>query len=232
MTLASSLQFDLLTLDEVARLQRTQTIHVAIYARVSTSDGKQDVENQLLELRRFAASQRWSIFQEYIDHESGKTADGAQFQQLFKDGSQRRFDVVLFWSLDRFTREGALPTLQHLNLLSSYRVGFRSFAEPYLDSCGFVKDAIIAILGTIAKQERVRISERVKAGLARSRENGTRSGKEIGRPRVVFRRDEVREMRLQGLSWRSISRRAGVSVASVRRACGSPAEAGERFFDA
>ena len=52
--------------------------------------------------------------------------------------------------------------VQRLNLLSNYGVGFRSLAEPYLDSCGFFKDAIIAILGTIAKQERVRISERVK----------------------------------------------------------------------
>jgi len=204
--------------------QKTQTVQVAIYARVSTSDGKQDVENQLMDLRRFAESQGWSIFHEYIDHESGKTADRSQFRQLFKDASQRRCHVILFWSLDRFTREGALPTLQHLNLLSSYGVGFRSFSETYLDSCGMFRDAIIAILGTIAKQERVRISERVKAGLARARQNGTRSGKEIGRPRVVFRRDEVREMRLQGLSWRTISRRAGVSFASVRRACNGPRE--------
>jgi len=41
---------------------------------------------------------------------SGKSADRPQFRQLFKDASQRRLDVVLSWSLDRFTREGALPT--------------------------------------------------------------------------------------------------------------------------
>ena len=80
---------------------------------------------------------------------------------MMADAAQRQFDVVLFWALDRFTREGALETLQHLNWLGSYGVGFRSFTEPYLDSCGIFKDAVIAILGTIAKQERVRISERV-----------------------------------------------------------------------
>ena len=76
--------------------QKTESTRVAIYARISTSDGKQDVKNQLLELRRFAESQEWSIFQEYIDHKkSGKSADRPQFRQLFKDASQRRLDVVL-----------------------------------------------------------------------------------------------------------------------------------------
>jgi DNA invertase Pin-like site-specific DNA recombinase len=86
--------------------------------------------------------------------------------------------------------------LQHLNALSSYGVGFRSFAEPYLDSCGIFKDAVIAILGTIAKQERLRISQRVRAGLERARISGTRSAKAIGRPRKVFDRAAI-----LNLSW-------------------------------
>jgi hypothetical protein len=53
--------------------------------------------------------------------------------------------VVLFSALDRFTREGALETLKYLDQLSGYGVGYRSFTEPYLDSCGVFKDAIIAI---------------------------------------------------------------------------------------
>ncbi len=199
----------------------------AIYARVSTADKGQEVENQLAELRRFAASQGWEIAGEYIDHETGKHADRPQFRGLFSDASKRRFDVVLFWALDRFTREGALETLQHLNTLSSYGVGFRSYAEPYLDSCGIFKDAVIAILGTIAKQERLRISQRVRAGLDRARANGTRTGQPIGRPKVVFRRDNVAELRESGVSWREIARRTGVSVRTVRRTLGAePARPG------
>ena len=180
-------------------------MRTAIYARVSTADKGQEVENQLAELRRFAALQGWTVYAEYIDHETGKHADRPRFRALFNDASQRRFDVVLFWALDRFTREGALEALQHLNLLGSYRVGFRSFTEPYLDSCGIFKDAVIAILGTIAKQERLRISQRVRAGLERARTNGTRSGRGIGRPKVVFRRDTVAELRASGISWREIA---------------------------
>jgi DNA invertase Pin-like site-specific DNA recombinase len=59
---------------------------------------------------------------------------GEQFRRLFEDASRREFNVVLFWELDRFTREGPLETLQHLNVLSNYGVAFRSFTEPYTSS--------------------------------------------------------------------------------------------------
>lgn len=193
-------------------------MRVAIYTRVSTKDRGQDTANQLDQLREFCRVQNWTIVSEFEDHDSGGKADRIQFQVMLADAAQRRFDVVLFWALDRFSREGALETLQHLDRLNSYGVGFRSFTEPYLDSCGFFKDAVIAILGSIAKQERVRISERVRAGLIRAKAQGTKSGKPIGRPKLVIARDQVVELRASGLSWGEIARRTGVSVASVRRA--------------
>jgi DNA invertase Pin-like site-specific DNA recombinase len=169
-------------------------------------------------MRRFSESQHWTITGEYIDHESGARADRQRFRQLFQDASRREFDVVLFWALDRFTREGPLETLQHLDLLSSYGVAFRSFTEAYLDTCGVFREAVIAILGTIAKQERIRTSERVRAGLDRARKHGTASGRPIGRPRAVFRRDKVADLRAAGLSWSEISMELGVAASTCRAA--------------
>jgi DNA invertase Pin-like site-specific DNA recombinase len=188
-------------------------MRVAIYARVSTIDKGQDTENQLAELRRYATAQGWEI-KEFIDHVSGKHADRDAFQAMFTAAERREIDVVLFWSLDRFSREGVLPTLKHLERLTACGVGYRSFTEQYLDSCGMFKDAIISILATLAKQERVRISERTKAGLARAAAQGRRGG----RPVHVFRRDLAQEMRSQGLSWREIGKRIGVPFATVRSA--------------
>jgi len=196
-------------------------MRAAMYARVSTADGRQDTENQLAELRRFASTQGWEIAAEYIDHESGGRADRREFCQMFTDAAQRQFDVLLFRALDRLTREGALETLQYLNRLSSYGVGFRSFTEPYLDSCGIFKDAVIAILGVIAKQERIRMSERVRAGLNRAKERGTRSGNPVGRPKVIFDWEKVADLRNQGRSWREIARACDAGVTTVRRAYGS-----------
>jgi DNA invertase Pin-like site-specific DNA recombinase len=168
-------------------------------------------------MTRFIESQGWER-RDFIDHQSGKTAQRPQLQALFAAAARREVDVVVFWSLDRFTREGALATLQHLALLGSYGVRFRSFTEPYLDSCGLWGDAIIAILGTIAKQERVRIVERVKAGIERARTAGTKSGTPIGRPPVVFDRAQILQRRARGESWRSIASALKVGVGTVRRA--------------
>jgi DNA invertase Pin-like site-specific DNA recombinase len=105
---------------------------IAIYARVSTD--KQDNENQLVQLREFAAKQGWNVFAEYVDRESGAKSDRVEFQRMFTDASRRKFDLVLFWALDRLSREGVLQTLQHLNRLENHGVGFRSFTEQYFDS--------------------------------------------------------------------------------------------------
>ena len=129
-------------------------MRIALYARVSTKDKGQDTENQLSQLREFAAAQGWTVVHEYIDRTTGKHSDRDQFQKLFADASKRKFDLVLFWSLDRFSREGVLETLNHLRRLEAAGVGFRSLTEQYLDSCGIFKDAVLSILATIAKQER------------------------------------------------------------------------------
>lgn len=144
-------------------------MRVALYARVSTFDKGQDNDNQLLVLREYCLKQGYEVVKEYCDHVTGSRGDRKGFRELYKDASRRRFDLVLFWSLDRFTREGVLETLQRLKELDHYGVYWRSYTEQYLDSTGIFKDAILAILAAIAQQERLRISERTKAGLARAR---------------------------------------------------------------
>lgn len=149
---------------------------VALYARVSTKDKGKSTETQLPELRRYAEAHGYLIYKEYVEQESASTGNRAEFQVMLADAHRCCFDLVLFWSLDRFSREGALPTMQYLNQLESYGVGYKSLTEQYLDSTGLFKDAIISILATLAKQERVRLSERTKAGMARRVAQGVQMG--------------------------------------------------------
>jgi DNA invertase Pin-like site-specific DNA recombinase len=186
----------------------------AIYARVSTRERGQDTQNQLHQLRGFAARQGWLIVSEFVDYESGSTDDREQFQAMFQAASRRQFDVLLFWSLDRFSREGVFETLTHLNRLTGYGVHYRSFTEQWFDSCGIFREAVISIMATLAKQERVRISERTRAGLERAR----REGKTLGRPKVEVDADEIRGLRAQGLSWSAVSAQTGVARATCQRA--------------
>jgi DNA invertase Pin-like site-specific DNA recombinase len=187
-------------------------VKVALYTRVSSRD-KQDPKNQLRQLREFCAAQNWTIVREYEDRVSGKRADRDEFQKMFAAASRRQFDAVLFWALDRFSREGVFETLQHLQRLTSYGVGFRSFTEQYLDSCGMFRDAVIGILAAIAKQERVRLSLRTIAGLEKARACG-RIG---GRPRIACDRDKVLRLHAAGKSLSKIANELGVSRTTAHR---------------
>jgi DNA invertase Pin-like site-specific DNA recombinase len=165
-------------------------MRVAIYARVSTDDKGQDPENQLRELRAWCASAGHVIAHEYVDHESGRkgTDKRKQFAPLFDDAAKRKFDCVLFWALDGFSREGIVPTIMHLQRLNSYEVGFHSYTEPHLATDNeLVRNVLLALLASLGKVEAQKISDRTKAGMARAKAKGSR----IGRPAIK------REMRQQ-----------------------------------
>ena len=186
---------------------------VALYSRVSTKDKGQDVENQQRQLKEFAKKQNWTIIHEFSDYKSGKTSDRKQFKNMLIAASKREFDALLFWSLDRLSREGALETLQHLQRLTAYGVAYRSFTEPYLDSLGAFRDGVISILACLARQERIRLSERTIAGLEKARALG-RVG---GRPRVQCDRSKVLKLHTSGKSLAEISKELKVSKTSVHR---------------
>jgi DNA invertase Pin-like site-specific DNA recombinase len=154
-----------------------QNLKVGIYARVSTDDKGQDPLNQLLQLRDFAQKQNWPVVAEYTDEVSAKNGERTGFKAMWKDAAAHRFDCLLFWSLDRLTREGTLATLNYLRRLKDNGIAFKSYTEQYIDSLGVFSDAIIGILGAIAEQERIRISDRTKAGLARVKAKGVRLGR-------------------------------------------------------
>ena len=122
-----------------------------------------------------------TINREYVDYESGrKGADKRkQFAALFDEAAKRKFDCVLFWALDRFSREGMARTIMHLQRLSSYSVAFHSYTEPHLATDNeLVRNILLALLSSLAKVE---AAERTKAGMARARANGIK----IGRPKLA-----------------------------------------------
>lgn len=78
-------------------------MRAALYSRVSTRGKGQETANQLEQLRTLCTARTWEIVAEYEDYESASKSDRAQFQALLHSARNRRFDVVVFWALDRFT---------------------------------------------------------------------------------------------------------------------------------
>jgi DNA invertase Pin-like site-specific DNA recombinase len=188
-------------------------MRVAIYARVSTKDRGQDTENQLHQLRTFA-EQHGTIYQVYTDQESGGKADRTEFKHLLFAAYQQKFDLVVFWRLDRFSREGALATLRYLKELKDHGVNYKSYTEPYLDSLGPFGDVIVSMLATIAAQDLIKISENTKAALAKKKAAGVQLGAPAKSTELIA---QVRRLKASGASNQAIARALQVSPSTVAK---------------
>jgi DNA invertase Pin-like site-specific DNA recombinase len=182
---------------------------IAIYARVNT--GKQDTENQLGQLREFARNQEgWTVSEEYVEvvSGSGKRAR-AEFDKMMLGASQKKFDMLVFWALDRLSREGIVKTLGYLEWLKGWGVGWRSYTQSFLDTGNeMTNDIVLSVLAAVSKQERISISIRTKAGLQRARKAGQR----LGRAPMQIDMKRVHQMRAKGQSLRSVAEAVGCSA--------------------
>jgi DNA invertase Pin-like site-specific DNA recombinase len=190
-------------------------MQIAIYGRVSTK--KQDEMNQLLQLREFVRTQAgWTLEKEYIDRVSGTgEKERPQFQEMLSDASRRKFDLLLFWSLDRLSREGIVKTIGYLEQLRGWGVGWRSYTQPFLDTGNeMVSTIVLSVLAAVAKQERVVISERTRAGLQRA----LKAGRRLGRRPVRVDVQQARKLQRDGLGLRPIAKRFKISVNTLQNA--------------
>src|SRR5450432_1507903 len=180
----------------------------AIYARVSTTD--QNCEVQLLELREFVQRRGWSVHKEYVDTGfSGAKASRPSLDRLMADAAQRRFDVVLVYKLDRFGRS-VLHLNQQIDALDSHEIRFIAISQGLdTDKSNATSRLLLQVLAAVAQFERELIRERTLSGVRAARANG----KILGRPKRVFRRDEVVRLRDQeNLSWWAIAAELKIPV--------------------
>ena len=114
--------------------------------------------------------------------------------------------LVLFWSLDRLSREGVSATLGHLERLTSDGVNWRSYTEEYVDSTGLFRDAVMSGCGEVS------VRRRPSRGCAARGRSTT-----WARPRLVVDRDKARRLHEQGMSVRKIAHEMGLAVATTQR---------------
>src|SRR5438874_2088742 len=156
-------------------------MRVALYLRVST--GEQNVDNQRRELVEAIGHRGWTVVGEYADAGISGAKGRDQrlgFDKLCRDATRRRFDMVAAWSVDRLGRS-LLDLVTFLQELHGAGCGLYLHQQG-LDTSTPTGRAMFQMCGIFAELERCLIVERTRAGLARARESGTRSGKAIGRP--------------------------------------------------
>jgi len=190
-----------------------RALRVALYARVSTSNGHQDPELQLRELRDYAAHRGWQIVGDYVDHGvSGSKDSRPSLNRLMADAHSRKFDVLLVWKIDRWGR-----SLKHLVTsladLDAYGIAFVSLRDN-LDLSTPSGRLMMQLLGAMAEFERALIQERVKAGLR----NAKSKGKRLGRPRAYVNADKITALRESGATWGTVCASLNLSRGTAQRA--------------
>lgn len=206
----------------------------ALYLRVSTATKsrrgeviafEQDPAVQERPLRDLIAQRGWTVYRVYSDRLSGAKEVRPGLNALMADARRGAFDVVVVWRFDRFARSVKQLVLA-LEEFHFRGIDFISHQEA-LDTSIPIGRAIFTIIAAMAELERDVIRERTAAGLEYARQHGTRSGKPIGRPRAVFRHDQVLQLHGEGLSGREIARKLGVGEGTVRRVLNDPGRLGE-----
>jgi DNA invertase Pin-like site-specific DNA recombinase len=183
---------------------------VVLYARVSTAG--QTCENQLLQLRTFAASRGFQVVEEVTDTGfSGKKTARPGLNRVMDLARKRLISGVLVFKFDRFGRnlKHLVESLQEFQRL---RIDFISFSEN-IDTGSAWGTCIFAILGALAEVELSLVRERVAAGLARARAEGKR----LGRPPVAVSPERVAEEYGRLHSIRQVARSLRLSPATTQR---------------
>jgi DNA invertase Pin-like site-specific DNA recombinase len=187
-------------------------MRVALYARVSTSNGQQSPEMQISELREYCQRRGWKIVSEYVDAGISGTRDSRpELNRLIADAHRRHFDAVVVWKFDRFARSVS-HLLRALETFKALGIEFVSLSEQ-IDTSTPMGKMVFTILGSVGEMERSMIVERVKAGMRNARSKG----KQIGRPRVTVDAHQICRLSALGTPWRTIGEQLGVSARTAKR---------------
>ena len=200
-------------------------VRAATYVRVSTAKKsihsgdvavyEQNPAMQLERLEAVAGQRGWKITDNFTDRASGAKENRPGLDALMANCRQGLFDVVLVWRFDRFARSVKQLVLA-LEEFHALHIDFVSTQEA-LDTSTPMGKAMFSIIGAMAELERDIMRERIVAGMAHAAKHGTKSGKPPGRPKAVFDRGQVAQLRDAGHSWSEVARLLGVKTSTVRR---------------
>ncbi len=187
-----------------------------LYLRVSTIE--QTTANQERELREIAARMGCEIVKVYKDHgiSGAKGRDKRPaFDALCRDAAQRKFDVVMAWSVDRLGRS-LQDLVAFLSELHALRIDL-FLHQQGLDTTTPAGKAMFQMMGVFAEFERSIIAERVRSGIKRVRSEGKRWGRPPIAPALEKRIHEAlnKPGRTEGV--RKIAARFGVDPSTVQR---------------
>lgn len=221
--------------DESKRVRAGLYLRASTTKKTETAGGeeyRQRPEIQEERLRALCHQRGWEVVAIYTDRASGRKESRPEFQRLMADARRGLFDVVVVAAFDRFARS-TKHLVTALDEFRSLNIQFVSLREA-IDTSTPLGKAMFTVIGAMAELESSLISERTAAAMSYTRHHGTRTGKPVGRPRIIFDRERAEVMRRAGMSYRQIARDLGVSppklhaaLKQYRATCSQKATTGE-----
>jgi DNA invertase Pin-like site-specific DNA recombinase len=192
-----------------------KALRVGLYLRVSTDE--QTVENQRIDLMRVAEQRGWLVT-EYVDHAiSGRKGRDKRpaFDRICKDAQQGKLDMIAAWALDRIGRSQR----DVINLISDLPLqGVQLYLhKEQIDTATPVGKLLGGIMAAVAEMETARLTERIRAGIARAKRAGIHCGRK-SEPLSAKTQTAIRAQRAKGTGICAIAKQFGVGVNKVTEA--------------
>lgn len=195
-------------------------MRAAIYLYVSKKEGLQMAELRLLQMKATALRDGWEIYRTYCDIGPHAREKRVEYEKMISDAEHRCFDVLLFWSLENLSFKNTSQTLALLQQLTEWGISFCSYKEQHLNTCHFLKDAVLSLITTFARQDRVYIGHQTIRGLEkqqRTQKPGAAGQLGPGRPPAKFDRGKAKKLREEKMPYDKIAKACGVSKATIAR---------------
>jgi len=201
---------------------------VAIYVRVSTEEQAKEgisLDAQKDRCVKFCDAKGWEVVKIYEDAGySAGTMKRPAFQQLLEDVSQKRFETLLVFKVDRFSRN-LKDLIGILEDLKGHGVNFTSVTEP-IDTTTAMGEAFFQIIGVFAQLERSMVKERVETVFRKKLEDGEylnrapmgyiyRNGKLAVNPEEAEKVREIFAMWAAGVHYREIAEKFSIPFSTL-----------------
>jgi putative DNA-invertase from lambdoid prophage Rac len=188
-------------------------VRVGIYCRVSTHD--QTCDRQDYDLQNYAGRANYDVVGIFKETGSGAKLDRLERKRVIQLARSRSIDAVLVTELSRWGRSTA-DLIMTLEELASYGVSLIAQTGMQFDLSTPHGKLIAQILSSMAEFERELIRERVRSGLAHARSKGKIFGRPTG-GKIADSCDRINELRLEGMSVRSIAKEVGLSKSAIAK---------------
>jgi len=215
-------------------------LKVAIYSRVSTEEQAREglsVEAQIDKCNSFCNARDWEVFKIYKDAGfSAGSLNRPALELLLRDAQEKRFDIILVYKIDRFSRK-LKDLIMILEELKEKNINFTSVTEQ-IDTTSAMGEAFFQIIGVFAQLERGMVKERVELAFERKIKFGEalfrapfgyayQNKKLIPHPQDAEKIREIFEMWAQDINYKEISKQFQIPTSTLYQIIKNPVYLGK-----